>query len=159
MPEFVRSLILLALSSLLMSTAFPASLGTEKTGDDEKNRVMALHLEIVTPHEDAELKDFKARFTKVLWHNWLVVMPEDAQLGAAGIVVIRFQIEKDRSQSVESPLVEQGAGEKHKSLTKAALSAIRDSTKSTHLPDGFARSSVELRAIFSYNQPSDSVKR
>jgi hypothetical protein len=80
------------------------------------------------------------------------------QLGAAGIVVVRFQIEKDRSRLAE-PIVEQGPGQKLNSLTKAALSAIRSSTKSTHFPDGFARSSIELRAMFFYNQPADSVKK
>lgn len=158
MTEFVRPLILLAFSSLLMSIAFLPGLGTQKTGGEMK-KAMALHLEIVTPHEDAELKDFTARFTRVLWRNWFSVMPEDAMLGAAGTVVIRFQIEKDRSQSMEPPLVEQSPGEKLNSLTKAALSAVRDSTKSTHFPDTFARSSIELRATFSYNQPADSVKR
>jgi hypothetical protein len=61
--SLVRPRIFLALSMLLMIPTFTASLDIEKTGGDEKNKVTSLHLEIVTPHEDAELKDF----TNVLW--------------------------------------------------------------------------------------------
>jgi len=86
-------------------------------------------------------------------------MPEDAQLGAAGVVVIRFQVNKDRLQSAEPPVVEQSPSEKLNSLTKAALSALRYSTKSKHLPPVFTYSSIELRAAFYYNQPAESVKR
>jgi len=149
---------LIALFSLLTSSAFAANVADEHAGRG-KNNAMAVHLDIVAPPEDAAIKDFTTRFTKILWRNWLRIMPEDAQVGAAGVVIIRFQIDKDRSQSAEPPLVEQSPGEKLNSLTKAALSTVRDSTKSTQLPAIFTHSSIELRAIFYYNQPAESVKR
>jgi hypothetical protein len=156
--DFAKRLILVALSLLLTSSAFADAVGGEKAGR-ERNNVMAVHIDIVTPHEDGEIKDFTTGFTKILWRNWLGVMPEDAQLGAAGVVVIRFKINKDRSQSLGPPVVEQSPGEKLNSLTKAALNALRDSTKSKHLPAGFTYSGIELRATFYYNQPAESVKR
>jgi hypothetical protein len=155
----VKRWLVTVLFLLLLSPTFLARPRAEKTVDEKRNNVIALHLEVVTPHENAELSDFKDRFSKVLWRNWIAVMPEDAQLGAAGVVVVRFQIGRDRSQSVEPPVVEQSPGEKLRPLTKSALSAIRDSTKSTHLPDGFTHSSIELRATFYYNQPAETVKR
>jgi hypothetical protein len=155
----VKRWLVVVFFSLLLSVAFPTRPRAEDTADEKSNNVMALHLEIVTTHEDAELRDFKDRFSKVLWRNWFAVMPEDAQLGAAGVVIVRFQIQRDRSQSAEPPVVEQSPGEKLKSLTKSALSAIRDSTKSMHLPDGFTHSNIELRATFYYNQPAETVKR
>lgn len=159
MAKFSQWLTLFVLALLLTSPAFPGRNGAQMSADDERNNVTALHLEVVAPHEDAEVKDFTTAFTKALYRNWLAAMPENALLGAAGVVVIRFQVNKDRSPSTESPVVEQDPGKKLDSLTKAALRAVRDSAKSNHLPAGFTYSSVELRATFSYNQPAESPKR
>ena len=158
--KFVKRWLVTALVSLLLSPAFPARCSAEKTADEKKNNaVMALHLEVMPPQEEAALsREFKDRFTKTLWRNWLAVMPEAAQLGVAGVVIVRFQIGKDGAPSAE-PVVEQSPGEKLKPLTKSALSAIRDSTKSTHLPNSSTHSSIELRATFYYNQPAETVKR
>lgn len=155
-----RDVAFVAFLGFAMSLCGPGAANSQrKAAANEKNKVMALNLEVVTPHEEAELKEFVAQLTKSLWRNWLALMPESAMLGDSAIVVIRFQIGKDRSQPVAPPIVEQGAGDKMKSLTNAALAAIREAKKSSRFPNTFPGPSVELRATFLYNQPADSVKK
>ena len=122
-----------------------------------KSKVMALYVEIVTPHQEEELEEFMTQFRQSLWRSWLARMPESAMLGDSGKVIIRFQIDKDRSQPAAAPSVEQGAGKKMKSLTNAALGAIREATKPPRFPDKFVGPSIEFRATFFYNQPADLV--
>src|SRR5207237_10299215 len=69
-------------------------------------------------------------YTKSLWRSWLALIPESAMLGDSARVVIRFQIDRDRSRPIAPPSVERGAGYKMKSSTNAAISAVREARKS-----------------------------
>ena len=84
--------------------------------------------------------------------NWFTVMPEDAQLGKKGRVVVRFQIQKDGTLLVKEPTVELSS--KDARLDKAATAAIRASAPFKPLPDAFQGPSIDLRFLFLYNVPN-----
>ena len=113
-------------------------------------------VEILTPTGDVDFRDYVAHLCGKVKGNWFAVMPESAQLGDKGRVVVRFQIQKDGTLLVKEPAVE--ASSKKGPLDKAAVSAIRSSAPFQHLPEAFRGPYIELRFIFLYNLPLESPR-
>jgi TonB family protein len=111
-------------------------------------------VEILTPTGDVDFRDYVAHLCGKVKRNWFAVMPESAQLGDKGRVVVRFQIQKDGTLLVKEPMIE--ASSKKGPLDKAAISAIRSSAPFQHLPEPFRGPYIELRFIFLYNLPLES---
>src|SRR5205823_78687 len=126
---------------------------SEKQSDSRKPG-MYVHLEMVTQHDESQLKDFIGNLTKSLWRNWFISMPEAAQLGEPGKVVVAFQILNGASSP--EPTVEISSGKRP--LDGAATHAVRDATKKLKFPQNFAGSRIDFRAEFLYNLPKDSLK-
>ena len=136
---------------LLAASVFPYLTAQKAVGKpDSTKTAMSLPLEIITPHEGAELDDLGNRITKSVWHNWLVMMPESAMLGDQGQTTIRFQIDKDSSHPATAATIELSSGKKP--LDAAALRAVHDSIKSLYLPHTVAAASIEFRVLFFYHQ-------
>jgi TonB family protein len=157
--QFMRTVaFLIGVLVLCLSGAAYCESGfqTRRKDPDPKGLVMAVHLEITEPKNNDGLKDFAASFRNSLWRKWLERMPESAQLGDSGIVIVRFQVE--REEPVSKMSVEQSPGKKMESFERAALEAIRDATKRIQLPQTFAGSTIGFRAKFFYNQPAETVK-
>ncbi len=112
--------------------------------------------EILAPTGDVDFRDYMAHLCGDVKRNWFMVMPESAQLGDKGRVVVRFQIQKDGTLRVKEPMVE--ASSNNELLDKAAVNAIRLSAPFQHLPEAFRGPYIELRFIFLYNLPLKSAR-
>ena len=81
--------------------------------------------------------------------NFLANIPESAVGGEKGIVVVRFQIQKDGTLPDKS-LTIVSSSEK-KDMDAAALSAIRTAAPFARLPEGYAATTLDLKFSFFYN--------
>ena len=111
--------------------------------------------QILTPTEGVDFSDYMARVLASVRRNWYAVMPESAQLGDRGRVVLEFSIRRDGSVPNDDPQRLLGSGKEP--LDRAAVSAIRSSNPFDHLPPAFSGPEIRLRFIFLYNLPLDAA--
>ena len=83
--------------------------------------------------------------------NWYAIMPESAEMGDRGRVVLDFKIQRDGS--VPDPDPQMMSSSQKEPLDRAASSAIRASSPFEPLPSEFSGPYIELRFIFLYNIP------
>jgi len=112
-------------------------------------------VQILTPTEGVDFNDYIQRVIASVRRNWYAVMPESAQLGDKGIVVLEFSIHRDGSVPSNEPDRLRGSGKEP--LDRAAISAIRSSNPFDHLPPAFTGPEIRLRFIFLYNLPVDAA--
>ena len=105
--------------------------------------------------EDAQGAGVMQRVLASVRRNWYAVMPESAQLGDRGRVVLEFSIRRDGSVPNEDPQRLLGSGKEP--LDRAAVSAIRSSNPFDHLPPAFSGPEIRLRFIFLYNLPIEAA--
>ncbi len=108
--------------------------------------------QILTPTEGVDFNDYMQRVLASVRRNWYAVMPESAQLGDRGRVVLEFSIRRDGSVPNQDPQQLLGSGKEP--LDRAAISAIRSSNPFDHLPPAFSGPEIRLRFIFLYNLPA-----
>ena len=111
--------------------------------------------QILTPTEGVDFSDYMQRVLASVRRNWYAVMPESAQLGDRGRVVLEFSIRRDGSVPNEDPQRLLGSGKEP--LDRAAVSAIRSSNPFDHLPPAFSGPEIRLRFIFLYNLPIEAA--
>jgi TonB family protein len=111
--------------------------------------------EILTPLEGVDFSDYMARVVNAVRRNWYAVMPESAQLGDRGRVMLQFRIMRDGSVPTGEPNTLMGSGKEP--LDRAAVSAIRSSNPFEPLPPKFSGPSIELRFYFLYNLPIEDA--
>jgi len=126
-------------------------------GDTQGNSGMSGAYQILTPTEGVDFSDYMARVLASVRRNWYAVMPESAQLGDRGRVVLEFSIRRDGSVPNEDPQRLLGSGKEP--LDRAAVSAIRSSNPFDHLPPAFSGPEIRLRFIFLYNLPLDAANQ
>ncbi|MGB9459700.1 MAG: energy transducer TonB [Candidatus Acidiferrum sp.] len=107
--------------------------------------------QILTPTGGVDFSKYMEDVLVRVKRNWFSVMPDDAQLGKKGRVVVRFQIQKDGTLLIKEPTVE--VSSKDAQLDKAAAAAVRTSAPFKPLPDAFQGPSIDLRFLFLYNVP------
>jgi outer membrane biosynthesis protein TonB len=112
-------------------------------------------VQILTPTEGVDFNDYIQRVIASVRRNWYAVMPESAQLGDKGIVVLEFSIHRDGSVPGNEPDKLRGSGKEP--LDRAAISAIRSSNPFDHLPAAFSGPEIRLRFIFLYNLPVEAA--
>jgi TonB family protein len=112
-------------------------------------------VQILTPTEGVDFNDYIQRVIASVRRNWYAVMPESAQLGDKGIVVLEFSIHRDGSVPGNEPDKLRGSGKEP--LDRAAISAIRSSNPFDHLPPAFTGPEIRLRFIFLYNLPVEAA--
>ena len=112
-------------------------------------------VQILTPTEGVDFNDYIQRVIASVRRNWYAVMPESAQLGDKGIVVLEFSIHRDGSVPGNEPDKLRGSGKEP--LDRAAISAIRSSNPFDHLPSAFTGPEIRLRFIFLYNLPVEAA--
>jgi TonB family protein len=113
--------------------------------------------QILTPTEGVDFSDYMQRVLASVRRNWYAVMPESAQLGDRGRVVLEFSIHRDGSVPNDDPQRLLGSGKEP--LDRAAISAIRSSNPFDHLPPAFSGPEIRLRFIFLYNLPLDAANQ
>lgn len=111
--------------------------------------------QILTPTEGVDFSDYMARVIASVRRNWYAVMPESAQLGDRGRVVLQFRIMSDGSVPTGEPSRLSGSGKEP--LDRAAVSAIRSSNPFEPLPPAFKGPYIELRFYFLYNLPIEAA--
>ena len=126
-------------------------------GGDIPSGGMSGAVQILTPTEGVDFNDYIQRVLASVKRNWYAVMPESAQLGDRGRVVLEFSIHRDGSVPNEDPQRLMGSGKEP--LDRAAISAIRSSNPFDHLPPAFSGPEIRLRFIFLYNLPLDAANQ
>ena len=126
-------------------------------GDSQGNAGMSGAYQILTPTEGVDFSDYMARVLARVRLNWYAVMPESAQLGDRGRVVLEFSIRRDGSVPNEDPQRLMSSGKEP--LDRAAVSSIRSSNPFDHLPSAFSGPEIRLRFIFLYNLPLEAANQ
>ena len=126
-------------------------------GGDAQGGGMNGAYQILTPTEGVDFSDYMQRVLASVRRNWYAVMPESAQLGDRGRVVLEFSIRRDGSVPNDDPQRLLGSGKEP--LDRAAVSAIRSSNPFDHLPPAFSGPEIRLRFIFLYNLPLDAANQ
>ena len=111
-------------------------------------------VQILTPTEGVDFTNYINRVLAVVKQNWYAVMPESAQLGDKGKVVLQFRIMRNGVVPEQEPALMGSSGKEP--LDRAAMSSIRASTPFEPLPSAFSGPYIELRFIFLYNIPLNS---
>jgi TonB family protein len=135
----------------------PAGGGGRMGGGDTQAGGMNGAYQILTPTEGVDFSDYMARVLASVRRNWYAVMPESAQLGDRGRVVLEFSIRRDGSVPNDDPQRLLASGKEP--LDRAAVSAIRSSNPFDHLPPAFSGPEIRLRFIFLYNLPLDAANQ
>jgi TonB family protein len=135
----------------------PAGGGGRLGGGDIPGSGMNGAYQILTPTEGVDFSDYMQRVLASVRRNWYAVMPESAQLGDRGRVVLEFSIRRDGSVPSDDPQRLLGSGKEP--LDRAAVSAIRSSNPFDHLPPAFSGPEIRLRFIFLYNLPLDAANQ
>jgi TonB family protein len=108
-------------------------------------------VQMLTPTEGVDFSDYLARVVASVKRNWYAVMPESAQLGEKGRVVLQFRILSSGAVPDAEPQLMSSSGKE--ALDRAAYSSIRSSSPFQPLPSAFSGPFIELRFIFLYNLP------
>lgn len=108
-------------------------------------------VEMLTPTEGVDFNNYLARVLASVKRNWYAIMPESAQLGERGKVVLQFRIMSNGVVPAAEPNMVGSSGKEP--LDRAAFSSIRASTPFEPLPSAFSGPYIELRFIFLYNLP------
>ncbi|MGH9744483.1 MAG: TonB C-terminal domain-containing protein, partial [Candidatus Acidiferrales bacterium] len=111
--------------------------------------------QILTDTQGVDFNSYIQRLLATVKRNWYTVMPESALMGDRGIVMLTFKINRDGSVPLPDPNLERTSGKQP--LDSAALSSIRTSSPFEPLPPQFKGEFIELRFIYFYNIPPDSV--
>ncbi len=113
-------------------------------------------VELLTPTEGVDFSTYIARVLASVKRNWYAVMPESAQLGEKGKVVLQFRIMRNGVVPEPEPAMVGSSGKDP--LDRAANSSIRASTPFEPLPTAFSGPYIELRFIFLYNIPLSAAQ-
>jgi TonB family protein len=113
--------------------------------------------EILTPTEGVDFSNYIARMLASVRRNWYAVIPESAQLGDKGIVVLQFKVLRNGSVPSDEPALV--ATSSKDPLDRAAISAIKASNPFEPLPPAFRGPFVEFRFFFLYNVPPSAIQQ
>lgn len=113
-------------------------------------------VEMLTPTDGVDFRDYLARVYASVKRNWFAVMPPSVSLGDQGIVVLQFKIMQDGSVPSDEPNLLQTS--QKEPLDRAAVSSVRASNPFGPLPSAYKRPYIELRFSYYYNIPIDYAK-
>jgi TonB family protein len=108
-------------------------------------------VQMLTPTEGVDFSGYLARVLDSVKRNWYAIMPESAEMGDRGRVILDFKILRDGN--VPDPDPEMRSSSQKEPLDRAASGAIRASSPFEPLPPEFSGPYIELRFIFLYNIP------
>jgi outer membrane biosynthesis protein TonB len=114
-------------------------------------------LEMLTPDQGVDFRSYLQRVYLAVKGNWFAIMPESAELGERGIVVLTFKIMRDGSVPGAEPVINRNSGKEP--LDRAAYSSVRASNPFEPLPAQFTGPYIELRYTYLYNIPPESLNQ
>ena len=106
-------------------------------------------MELLTPTEGVDFRDYLHRVYIAVDRNWRAVMPESANLGDKGVVSLQFKIMRNGSVPVGEPQLVYTS--QKEPLDRAAVSSVRSSNPFEPLPPAFSGPYIELRFTYYYN--------
>jgi TonB family protein len=106
-------------------------------------------MQVLSSTEGVDFRTYLDSLYFSIRRNFLAKIPESAAGGEKGIVVVRFQIQKDGTLPDKSATILSSSGKKD--MDAAALSAIRTAAPFARLPEGYAATTLDLQFSFFYN--------
>ena len=107
------------------------------------------NLEMLTPTEGVDFRDYLHRVYITVKRNWFAVMPESVNLGERGVVSLQFKIMRNGSVPAGEPVILRTS--QKEPLDRAAVSSVRSSNPFESLPSAFSGPYIELRFTYYYN--------
>jgi TonB family protein len=114
-------------------------------------------LEMLTPDQGVDFRNYLQRVYLAVKGNWFAIMPESAELGERGVVVLTFKIMRDGSVPGAEPVINRNSGKEP--LDRAAYSSVRASNPFEPLPSEFTGPYIELRYTYLYNVSPESYNQ
>jgi TonB family protein len=109
----------------------------------------ATALQVLSSTEGVDFRTYLNTVYFSIRHNFLAKIPESAAGGEKGIVVVRFQIQKDGTLPEKSATILSSSGKKD--MDAAALNAIRTAAPFARLPEEYGAPTLDLQFSFFYN--------
>jgi TonB family protein len=106
-------------------------------------------LEVLSSTRGIDFRTYLDSLYFSIRRNFLATIPESAARGEKGIVVVRFQIQKDGTLPDKSATIVSSSGKKD--MDAVALGAIRTAAPFARLPEGYAATTLDLQFSFFYN--------
>jgi len=106
-------------------------------------------MEMLTPTEGVDFRDYLHRVYITVDRNWRAVIPTSVMLGDKGVVSLQFKIMRDGSVPAGHPVILRTS--EKEPLDRAAVSSIRSSNPFEPLPPAFSGPYIELRFTYYYN--------
>ena len=113
-------------------------------------------LQVLSSTEGIDFRIYLDSLYSSIRRNFLATIPESAARGEKGIVVVRFQIQKDGTLPDKSATIVSSSGKKD--MDAVALSAIRTAAPFARLPEGYAPTNLDLQFSFFYNSEPPRFK-
>lgn len=116
-------------------------------------------VEILTSTEGVDFSDFLTHFARIVKRNWYAMMPDSAELGEKGKVVLRLQVQRDGALLGQTPTVEISSG--RSPWTGARLPRLRTQRLSSVCRSPFAAraSSFALRSSTTCRRKRNDLNR
>ena len=106
-------------------------------------------LQVLSSTEGIDFRTYLDSLYFSIRRNFLATIPESAARGEKGIVVVRFQIQRDGTLPDKSATIVSSSGKKD--MDDVALSAIRTTAPFARLPEAYAATTLDLQFSFFYN--------
>jgi len=103
----------------------------------------------LTPDQGIDFRDYDNRVYETVKRNWFSIMPESAEMGDQGVVMLEFCIQRDGTVISAEPVMLRPSGKTP--LDSAAMGSIRASSPFEPLPAAFSGPCVRYRFLYCYN--------
>ena len=114
-------------------------------------------VKVLSPTEGVDIEPYVKKLHASIRNNLYAKGPDSAAKGEKGIVVVRFQVQKDGTLSDKSLTIVSSSGSKD--LDEGTLKVIRTAAPSGNLPEAYRRPSLDLQFTFYYNTPREPVNK
>jgi TonB family protein len=108
----------------------------------------ATSMKVLSSAEGVDFRPYLNTLYFSIKRNFLSKIPESAA-GEKGIVVVRFQVQKDGTLPEKSVTIVSSSGKKD--MDEAALNVIRTAAPFGRLPEGYSGTNLDLQYYFFYN--------
>jgi len=123
-----------------------------------KSQAYGIGLQVLSSTEGVDFRTYLDSLYFSIRRNFPANIPASAAGGEKGIVMIRFQIQKDGTLADKSATILSSSGKKD--MDAAALGAIRTAAPFARLPEGYAATTLDLQFSFYYNsEPQEPAQK
>lgn len=110
---------------------------------------------LIQPNADNSARSYAASIAQVVKSRWLAALPQEAQEGKSGVVLVQLEINHDGKLADELEIMKSSGSD---ALDQSALAAISGAAPFAAPPSASPDSAFEIQMIFVYNETlSDAV--